>query len=147
MSAVAYTSAELIGIGARGGWFTPRMLQMWSEKDGFVIPEIQGHRRLYSPAQAAMVLIVAAFKKKGVGLQTIRFGLPAIEAALKDRRGPARLKIGMTTKGHTRAWWSGVALLTWMVDTDAAIWLVDAGELLRALPDYPGWTRKVGIDE
>lgn len=47
---------------------TPRQLQRW-DQDGIVKPIHEGHRRLYSESQAAMVRKIVQLRFAGVGVK------------------------------------------------------------------------------
>lgn len=47
---------------------TPRQLQRW-DQDGIVSPTHEGHRRLYSEQQAAMVRKIVQLRIAGVGVK------------------------------------------------------------------------------
>jgi len=55
---------ELTGI-------TPRQLQWWDER-GVVVPEREGHRRLYSMEDLAEVAVICQLRRKGFSLQRVR---------------------------------------------------------------------------
>jgi DNA-binding transcriptional MerR regulator len=55
---------ELTGI-------TPRQLQWWDER-GIVVPERQGHRRLYSFEDLSEVAVICQLRRKGFSLQRVR---------------------------------------------------------------------------
>jgi DNA-binding transcriptional MerR regulator len=55
---------ELTGI-------TPRQLQWWDERD-IVVPERQGHRRLYSFEDLSEVAVICQLRHKGFSLQRVR---------------------------------------------------------------------------
>ena len=55
---------ELTGI-------TPRQLQWWDERV-IVIPERQGHRRLYSFEDLSEVAVICQLRRKGFSLQRVR---------------------------------------------------------------------------
>jgi DNA-binding transcriptional MerR regulator len=55
---------ELTGI-------TPRQLQWWDER-GIVVPERQGHRRLYSFEDLSEIAVICQLRRKGFSLQRVR---------------------------------------------------------------------------
>jgi DNA-binding transcriptional MerR regulator len=55
---------ELTGI-------TPRQLQWWDER-GIVVPERQGHRRLYSLEDLSEIAVICQLRRKGFSLQRVR---------------------------------------------------------------------------
>src|SRR3954466_11852112 len=55
---------ELTGI-------TPRQLQWWDES-GIVVPERQGHRRLYSFEDLSEIAVICQLRRKGFSLQRVR---------------------------------------------------------------------------
>jgi DNA-binding transcriptional MerR regulator len=55
---------ELTGI-------TPRQLQWWDER-GIVVPERQGHRRLYSFEDLSELAVICQLRRKGFSLQRVR---------------------------------------------------------------------------
>lgn len=50
---------------------TPRQLQWWDERR-IVVPERQGHRRLYSMANLAEVAVICELRRRGFSLQRMR---------------------------------------------------------------------------
>lgn len=48
-----------------------RQLQWWDERH-VIQPRHEGHRRVYSPAEALLVSIIAALRRRGLSLQKIR---------------------------------------------------------------------------
>jgi DNA-binding transcriptional MerR regulator len=50
---------------------TPRQLQWWDER-GIVVPERQGHRRLYSFEDISEVAVICELRRKGFSLQRVR---------------------------------------------------------------------------
>jgi len=55
---------------ARTG-ITPRQLQWWDER-GLVVPERQGHRRLYSMEDLAEIAVICELRQRGFSLQRVR---------------------------------------------------------------------------
>lgn len=62
-----FTSHEVV---ARTG-ITPRQLQWWDER-GIVVPQRQGHRRLYSLEDLAEVAVICELRQRGFSLQRVR---------------------------------------------------------------------------
>jgi DNA-binding transcriptional MerR regulator len=62
-----FTSREVVALTG----ISPRQLQWWDER-GIVVPEREGHRRLYSPDDLAEVAVICELRQRGVSLQTIR---------------------------------------------------------------------------
>jgi len=63
----SFTSSQ---VSQRTG-LTPRQLQWWDEQ-GIVVPERQGHRRLYSPKDLAELAVLCDLRQRGFSLQRIR---------------------------------------------------------------------------
>ncbi len=62
-----FTSKEVVALTR----ISPRQLQWWDEQ-GIVIPERQGHKRIYSLDDLAEVAIVCDLRARGFSLQKIR---------------------------------------------------------------------------
>ena len=68
-----------------------RQIQWWDEQ-GVVSPRQDGHSRIYTEAEARLVGLVAALRRKGLSLHQIRKGMPALRRAqpgefvVQDRR-------------------------------------------------------------
>ena len=62
-----FTSAEVIVMTG----ITPRQLQWWDEQ-GIVVPERQGHRRLYSMNDVAEVTVICDLRRRAFPLQRVR---------------------------------------------------------------------------
>ena len=63
----SFTSSQ---VSERTG-LTPRQLQWWDEQ-GIVVPERQGHRRLYSSKDLAELAVLCDLRQRGFSLQRIR---------------------------------------------------------------------------
>jgi len=63
----SFTSSQ---VSQRTG-LTPRQLQWWDEQ-GIVVPDRQGHRRLYSAEDLAELSILSDLRRRGLSLQRIR---------------------------------------------------------------------------
>ncbi len=50
---------------------TPRQLQWWDER-GIVVPERQGHRRLYTMTNLTEVAVICELRRRGFPLQRVR---------------------------------------------------------------------------
>ncbi len=50
---------------------TPRQLQWWDER-GIVVPERQGHRRLYSLEDLTEIAVICELRDRGFSLQRVR---------------------------------------------------------------------------
>jgi DNA-binding transcriptional MerR regulator len=50
---------------------TPRQLQWWDER-GIVVPQKQGHRRLYSISDLAEIAVICQLRRRGFSLQRVR---------------------------------------------------------------------------
>lgn len=68
---------ELTGI-------TPRQLQWWDER-GIVVPEREGHRRLYSFDDLAEVAVIVELRRKGFSLQRVRKVMRFLQRELGKR--------------------------------------------------------------
>ncbi|HTV65567.1 MAG TPA: MerR family transcriptional regulator [Bryocella sp.] len=62
-----FTSREVVALTG----ISPRQLQWWDER-GIVVPEREGHRRLYSPDDLAEVAVICELRQRGFSLQKIR---------------------------------------------------------------------------
>lgn len=63
----SFTSAEVVTLTG----ITPRQLQWWDER-GIVVPERQGHRRLYSIVSLAELAVISDLRRRGLPLQRVR---------------------------------------------------------------------------
>jgi DNA-binding transcriptional MerR regulator len=62
-----FTSSEVVALTG----ITPRQLQWWDER-GLVVPERQGHRRLYSMDQVTEMAVICDLRQRGFPLQRVR---------------------------------------------------------------------------
>lgn len=62
-----FTSAEVIILTG----ITPRQLQWWDER-GIVVPERQGHRRVYSLVHLTELTVICDLRRRGFPLQRVR---------------------------------------------------------------------------
>jgi DNA-binding transcriptional MerR regulator len=62
-----FTSREVVEFTG----ITARQLQWWDER-GVVVPEREGHRRLYSMEDLAEVAVICELRRKGFSLQRVR---------------------------------------------------------------------------
>jgi len=62
-----FTSKEVVALAR----ISPRQLQWWDEQ-GIVVPQRQGHKRIYSLDDLAEVAIVCELRARGFSLQKIR---------------------------------------------------------------------------
>ena len=62
-----FTSAEVIILTG----ITPRQLQWWDER-GIVMPERQGHRRVYSLVHLTELTVICDLRRRGFPLQRVR---------------------------------------------------------------------------
>ena len=62
-----FTSTEVVALTG----ITPRQLQWWDER-GIVVPERQGHRRLYSLNDLTEVAVICDLRRRGFPLQKVR---------------------------------------------------------------------------
>lgn len=62
-----FTSAEVVALTG----ITPRQLQWWDER-GIVVPERQGHRRLYSVVNLTELAVICDLRRRGFPLQRVR---------------------------------------------------------------------------
>jgi DNA-binding transcriptional MerR regulator len=63
----SFTSRDVIGLTG----ITQRQLQWWDER-GVVVPERQGHRRIYSMEDLAEIAVICELRRKGFSLQRVR---------------------------------------------------------------------------
>jgi DNA-binding transcriptional MerR regulator len=62
-----FTSREVVVLTG----ITPRQLQWWDER-GIVVPQRQGHRRLYSMEHLTEVAVICELRRRGFPLQRVR---------------------------------------------------------------------------
>ena len=62
-----FTSNEVIALTG----ITPRQLQWWDER-GIVVPEREGHRRIYDWDQVVTVSVISQMRRRGLSLQRMR---------------------------------------------------------------------------
>jgi DNA-binding transcriptional MerR regulator len=62
-----FTSREVVSLTG----ITPRQLQWWDERR-IVVPEREGHRRLYSMENVAEVAVICELRRRGFSLQRMR---------------------------------------------------------------------------
>lgn len=62
-----FTSREVVALTG----ITPRQLQWWDER-GIVVPERQGHRRLYSIEHLTEIAVICELRRRGFPLQRVR---------------------------------------------------------------------------
>lgn len=62
-----FTSAEVVALTG----ITPRQLQWWDER-GIVVPERQGHRRLYTTTNLTEIAVICELRRRGFPLQRVR---------------------------------------------------------------------------
>ena len=62
-----FTSNEVIVLTG----ITARQLQWWDER-GIVIPERQGHRRIYAWDELVTVAVICQLRRRGFSLQRVR---------------------------------------------------------------------------
>lgn len=62
-----FTSAEVVALTG----ITLRQLQWWDER-GIVVPERQGHRRLYTMTNLTEVAVICELRRRGFPLQRVR---------------------------------------------------------------------------
>ena len=75
-----FTSNEVVELTG----ITPRQLQWWDER-GIVVPEREGHRRLYSLDDLAEVAVLVELRKKGFSLQRVRKVMRFLQRELGKR--------------------------------------------------------------
>ena len=86
-----------------------RQLQWWDEQ-GFIRPRHEKHRRYYSPAQAALVIVVHQLMKRGYTLGRCRkIRQPLIKAIEGAANVPAR--VWLVTDGRRVDWIDSLDLL------------------------------------
>ncbi len=78
--AQTFTSNEVVELTG----ITPRQLQWWDER-GIVVPEREGHRRLYSLDDLAEVAVLVELRKKGFSLQRVRKVMRFLQRELGKR--------------------------------------------------------------
>lgn len=62
-----FTSAQVVKLTG----ITPRQLQWWDER-GIVVPERQGHRRIYAWDELMTVAVICQLRRRGFSLQRVR---------------------------------------------------------------------------
>ncbi len=62
-----FSSSEVVALTG----ITPRQLQWWDER-GLVVPERQGHRRLYTMTNLTEVAVICELRRRGFPLQRVR---------------------------------------------------------------------------
>lgn len=62
-----FTSAQVVALTG----ISPRQLQWWDER-GLVVPERQGHRRLYTMTDLTEVAVICELRRRGFPLQRVR---------------------------------------------------------------------------
>ena len=62
-----FTSRDVVQLTG----ITPRQLQWWDER-GIVVPERQGHRRLYSMEHLTEIAVICELRRRGFPLQRVR---------------------------------------------------------------------------
>jgi DNA-binding transcriptional MerR regulator len=62
-----FTSRDVVQLTG----ITPRQLQWWDER-GIVVPERQGHRRLYSLEDLTEMAVICELRSRGFSLQRVR---------------------------------------------------------------------------
>jgi DNA-binding transcriptional MerR regulator len=62
-----FTSRDVVQLTG----ITPRQLQWWDER-GIVVPERQGHRRLYSIEHLTEIAVICELRRRGFPLQRVR---------------------------------------------------------------------------
>lgn len=62
-----FSSNEVVALTG----ITPRQLQWWDER-GIVVPQRQGHRRLYSLPDLAEVAVICELRRRNFSLQRVR---------------------------------------------------------------------------
>ena len=75
-----FTSREVVALTR----ISPRQLQWWDEQ-GIVVPERQGHKRIYSLDDLAEVAIVCDLRTRGFSLQKIRLVVRFLQKELGAR--------------------------------------------------------------
>ena len=93
-----YTSSEVI----RRTGITPRQLQWWDER-GVVVPQREGHRRLYSAQALAEIAVICELRQRGISLQKVRKVVRSLQREFGRRlaqsgRGP---QCHLLTDGHS----------------------------------------------
>ena len=78
--AQTFTSNEVVELTG----ITPRQLQWWDER-GIVVPEREGHRRLYSLDDLAEVAVIVELRAKGFSLQRVRKVMRFLQRELGKR--------------------------------------------------------------
>jgi DNA-binding transcriptional MerR regulator len=75
-----FTSAEVVELTG----ITARQLQWWDEQ-GIVVPQRQGHRRLYSLDDLAEMAVIAHLRRRGFPLQRVRRVVRFLQRELGSR--------------------------------------------------------------
>jgi len=75
-----FTSKEVVALTG----ISPRQLQWWDERR-IVVPQREGHRRLYSPDDLAEVAVICDLRQRGFSLQKIRRVIRFLQKELGKR--------------------------------------------------------------
>jgi len=76
----AFTSNEVVALTG----ITPRQLQWWDER-GIVVPEREGHKRIYSLDDLAEVAVICDLRQRGFSLRKIRTVIRFLQKELGKR--------------------------------------------------------------
>ena len=75
-----FTSREVVALTG----ISPRQLQWWDERR-IVVPQREGHRRIYSPDDLAEVAVICDLRQRGFSLQKIRRVIRFLQKELGKR--------------------------------------------------------------
>src|SRR5271169_1484100 len=75
-----FTSKEVVALTG----ISARQLQWWDERR-IVVPQREGHRRLYSPDDLAEVAVICDLRQRGFSLQKIRLVIRFLQKELGKR--------------------------------------------------------------
>ena|SRR5690242_503028 len=75
-----FSSNEVIALTG----ITARQLQWWDER-GIVVPQRQGHRRLYSLPDVADVAVICELRRRGFSLQRVRAVMRSLQREFGSR--------------------------------------------------------------
>lgn len=76
----AFTSQEVVNLTG----ITARQLQWWDER-GIVVPEREGHRRLYTFDDVAEIAVICELRRRGFSLQRVRKVIRFLQKELGKR--------------------------------------------------------------
>lgn len=118
---------------------TLRQLQCWEEQM-MLVPVHSGHRRLYSPQLALVVMIVAELRRKGIRFDALRAAIPGINKMLtlkRKRLGYYFLLVVDDQGSIVMASHNEQMVLCALIQSVRPAWVIHIGELEARLPLRP----------